>query len=119
MLLAGCGTESTPAESAPELAEGLERVDAAIVDGKDPAARDAVRALVADTQEALAAGEAVTCAVRLKVKDTPHLRMSALGMTSSKEDVVTNNKSVVRLTALPSAAALRAQALQALWMTRR
>lgn len=57
VLLAGCGSESTPAESAPELAEGLERVDAAIVDGKDPAARDAVRALVADTEEALAAGE--------------------------------------------------------------
>jgi hypothetical protein len=56
-LLGGCGSGTSPAESAPELGERLDQVDAAVADGDDAATRDAVRALVAASEQALAAGD--------------------------------------------------------------
>jgi uncharacterized repeat protein (TIGR01451 family) len=59
----------------------------------------------------LAAGESATCTVRLKVKAYAGLGLSARGMTSSKEDLVTNNKVTSKLK--PTSA------FRALWMTGR
>ncbi|HVK12643.1 MAG TPA: SdrD B-like domain-containing protein, partial [Gemmataceae bacterium] len=59
----------------------------------------------------LAAGETATCTMRVKVKGYAALGVSARGQTSSKEDVVTNNKAVSKLKGTPSA--------RPLWMTGR
>jgi hypothetical protein len=52
MVAAGCGGETAPTESAPELAEQLERVDQAVVVGDDARIRDRVEALMAATESA-------------------------------------------------------------------
>lgn len=56
-LLAGCGTGGGPGESVPVLADRLEQVDAAVVAGDDDRTREAVAALVDDTEAALRAGD--------------------------------------------------------------
>jgi hypothetical protein len=52
MVAAGCGGETAPTESAPELAEQLERVDQAVVAGDDARIRNRVESLMAATESA-------------------------------------------------------------------
>lgn len=56
-LLSGCGAADRPAEAVPALADRLEQVDAAVVAGSDARTREAVTALVDDTEAALASGD--------------------------------------------------------------
>jgi hypothetical protein len=51
------GSEAGPGEQVPGLARTLERVDAAVVDGRDDRARAATRALAARAARARVAGE--------------------------------------------------------------
>ncbi len=60
---------------------------------------------------ALAAGESATCTVRVKVKDYAYIGVSARGMTSSKEEVATNNKVTYKLKPTSS--------FRSLWLTGR
>jgi len=55
--LTGCSDDSAPAESAPELANRLDKVDAAIAGEDYPAARTAVESLVAAAARAQVAGK--------------------------------------------------------------
>ncbi|RHW27509.1 hypothetical protein D0Z08_07405 [Nocardioides immobilis] len=57
LAAAGCSDEQPPGESAPALAERLDKVDAAIEDGELGEARRAVDELVAETARALVADE--------------------------------------------------------------
>lgn len=57
VLLAGCGSDSPPSSAVPSLSTRLDEVDAAIVDGRDAAARDALGALGEDTMAALEDGD--------------------------------------------------------------
>jgi hypothetical protein len=59
-VLTGCGEETSAADAAPELADRLERVDAAIVADRPERARKAVRGLVNETTEALMDGRITT-----------------------------------------------------------
>ena len=56
-LLSGCGAADRPVEAVPALADRLEQVDAAVVAGDDARTREAVTALVDDTEAALASGD--------------------------------------------------------------
>lgn len=56
-LLSGCGAADRPVEAVPALAGRLEQVDAAVVAGDDARTREAVTALVDDTEAALASGD--------------------------------------------------------------
>ena len=56
MLLAGCGSETAPADSAPELAEQLTRIDRAVAAGDEARIRQRVEALVTATESARDAG---------------------------------------------------------------
>jgi hypothetical protein len=52
MVAAGCGSDTTPADSVPELADRLERVDSAVATGDEARIRQRVEALVAATESA-------------------------------------------------------------------
>ena len=56
VLTAGCGSDSTPADAAPELAEQLARVDRAVATGEEQQIRERVEALVAATEAARESG---------------------------------------------------------------
>ncbi len=56
VLLAGCGSSSTPADEVPELAEQLGSVDQALVDEDYAQAGEHLRELVTTTEEARASG---------------------------------------------------------------
>jgi hypothetical protein len=56
VLAAGCGTDSTPADAAPELGEQLARVDRAVTTGDEARIRERVESLVAATEAARDAG---------------------------------------------------------------
>jgi hypothetical protein len=56
VLTAGCGSDSTPADAAPELAEQLARVDRAVATGEERQIRERVEALVAATEAARDSG---------------------------------------------------------------
>jgi hypothetical protein len=56
VLTAGCGSNSTPADAAPGLAEQLARVDRAVATGEDQQIRERVEALVAATEAARDSG---------------------------------------------------------------
>jgi len=55
--MAGCSEDSAPGESAPALATSLDEVDAAVESGDFSDARKAVDGLIAETGQALVAGE--------------------------------------------------------------
>jgi outer membrane biosynthesis protein TonB len=56
VLTAGCGSDSTPADAAPELAEQLARVDRAVATGEERQIRERVDGLVAATESARESG---------------------------------------------------------------
>ena len=57
VLLVGCGSDSPPSTAVPTLSTRLDEVDAALVDGRDAAARDALGALGEETVAALEDGD--------------------------------------------------------------
>lgn len=65
----------------------------------------------------LASGAEATCAVRLRVKDQTALGLRAWAGTSTKEDAVGDNQSVVRLKAKATVAAAVKAGFRSLWMT--
>lgn len=56
LLVAGCGGEAAPADSAPELADQLARIDRAVTAGDDALTRQRVESLVTATETARDAG---------------------------------------------------------------
>lgn len=56
VLLVGCGSDSSPADAAPELADQLARVDRAVAAGDEARIRDRVESLVAATEAARDSG---------------------------------------------------------------
>ena len=56
VLLAGCGSDSSPADAAPELADQLARVDRAVAAGDEARIRERVESLVAATEAARDSG---------------------------------------------------------------
>jgi hypothetical protein len=56
LLVAGCGGEAAPADSAPELADQLARIDRAVTTGDDALIRQRVESLVTATVTARDAG---------------------------------------------------------------